>query len=160
MSRWVRLGSGALAFALSGCGAGALGNFTDGRDLERCDDTFPVCQTTAGCLLGEGRYIEGQFPGQRQVIVPAPAESVIHVDIFFQDQTAAGVDTEIRWHEPGCFDTYRWRSEGRDLFLLAGRSRLFTQSQQVVEGGDHLVEVFSDAIADYFLAVRVDAPGE
>lgn len=150
-------GTALLGVALAGCGAGSLGNFTDGATLERCDDTFPVCETTAGCVLGEGRYIEGRFPGQRQVIVSAPAGGVISVQIFFLDQTAAGVDTEIRWHEPGCFDTYRWSSEGQDIFILAGDSRVLEESQQVVESGDHLVEVFSDAVLDYLMKVEVTA---
>jgi hypothetical protein len=144
----------------AGCGAGALGNFTDGLTLNRCDETHAVCARTAGCVLGEGGYLEGRFPGSRQMIVPTPADAVIHVDVFFVDQTAAGTDTRIRWHEPGCFDTYTWRSEGRDLFLLAGRGRRLTQSQQVREPGDHLVEIDSDAIAEYLLRVRIDAPGE
>lgn len=141
---------------LLGCGEGALGNFASGLDLDRCEDTFPVCQTTAGCLLGEGRYIEGRFPGQKQFIVPAPADAVVRVEVFFTDQSAAGVDTEIRWHEPGCFETYRWNSEGRDIFLLAGPNRVLSQSQQVLQGGDHLVEILSDAVADYLLRVQVD----
>lgn len=141
-----------------GCGLSGLGNFTDGRDLDRCEDTFPVCQTTAGCLLSESKYIDGSFPGQRQVIVKAPAEAIIHVEVFFVDQTAAGVDTEIRWHEPACFDTYIWNSEGRDVFLLAGSSLTLSVSQQVFEDGDHLIEIFSDAVADYRLRIRIDAP--
>lgn len=140
-----------------GCGGG-LGNFTEGRDLDRCDDTYPVCQVTAGCVLQESEYVEGTFPGQRQVIVVAPAGAVIHVDLYFVDETASGVDTEIRWHEPGCFETYRWASEGRDIFLEAGDTRVLSESRQVEETGDHLIEIFSDATLEYWLRVRVDAP--
>lgn len=147
-----------LVLGLVGCGGGTPGNFTSGLDLDRCEDTFPVCTTTAGCVLTENDYIEGEFPGQRAIIVPAPAEAVIHIDIFFVEQRAAGVDTDIRWHEPGCFDTYRWTSGGQDIFLDAGRDRVLTRSQQVFQDGDHLVEIFSDAIADYFIRARVDAP--
>lgn len=142
----------------AGCGVGGLGNFADGLTLDRCEDTYPVCETTAGCVLGETRYAEGSFPGQRQFIVPAPAGAVISVQLYFVDQTAAGVDTEIRWHEPGCFDSYRWASEGADLFLLAGKGRVLEKSQQVREDGDHLIEIYSDAVLDYYLKVEVDAP--
>ncbi len=143
---------------LSACGPGSFANFTSGRTVERCEGTFPVCETTAGCVLGAGRYLEGRFPGQRQVIVPAPADSLIHLELFFTDQTAAGVDTEVRWHEPGCFETYRWSSEGRDIFLLAGQNQVLSVFERVFEPGDHLVEVFSDSVSEYLLRVRVEAP--
>lgn len=149
----------ALALVASGCGLGAADNFTRGLEREACEGTFPVCQTTAGCVLRPGRYVEGRFPGSRQVIVPALAESVITVRIYFVTQVAAGVDTEILWHEPGCFDTYQDLSEGRDLFREAGPGRVFSRSQQVFLEGDHLVEVYSDAVGEYLLTVDVDAPG-
>lgn len=153
-----RFALGVAALCLpTGCGVGALGNFADGLTLDRCADTYPVCETTAGCVLSNASYVEGSFPGQRQFIVPAPADAVITVDLFLDDQTAAGTDTEIRWHEPECFDTYRWTSGGADIFLIAGRSQILSRSQQVTEAGDHLVEIFSDAVVDYLLRVRVDA---
>ncbi|MEL7368147.1 MAG: hypothetical protein AAFN74_04480 [Myxococcota bacterium] len=146
-----------LLFFLSvGCGVGPESNFTLGLELDRCDGTFPVCQTTAGCILTPDRYLEGSFPGARQFIVPSLAEAVITVDIFFQTQVATGIDTEILWSEPGCFDAYQFRSDGRDIFFEAGNDRILSVSQQVFLDGDHLVEVFSDAVADYLLRVRVD----
>ncbi len=141
-----------------GCnfGLGAEGNFKGGLSKDRCDGTFPICQTTAGCTMGTGRYIEGTFPGSRQFIVPAPEEALITVHVFFRSQIATGIDTEILWNEPGCFDTYQYLSEGRDIFLEAGNDKVFSQSQQVFLEGDHLVEVFSDAVADYLIKVEVD----
>lgn len=141
---------------LGGCDAG-LGNFTDGRTLIRCEDTFPVCQTTAGCVLGERQYLEGRFPGQRQFIVQAPADSLIGVELFFVEQTASGLETEIRWNEPGCFDFQIWNSEGQDIFRLAGQDNVLSQTRQVFESGDHLIEVFSDAVIDYRLRITIDA---
>lgn len=158
MNRACILAAGLSWLLLSGCGAGAFGNFTDGLRLDRCDDTFPVCQTTAGCVLGPQEYIEGQFPGQRQFIVPAAANAVVAVEIFFRDATASGVDSEIRWHEPGCFETQRWQSRGQDIFLISGQDQVLRQERQVEEDGDHLIEVFSDAVLDYFLRVQIDQP--
>ena len=146
---------GAAVF-VGGCGIGPESNFTLGLELDRCDGTFPACQTTAGCFLNEDRYLEGSFPGTRQFIVPSRAEAIIRVDIFFRSQVSTGFDTEVLWSEPGCFDTYQYRSEGRDVFLEAGNDRILTVSQQVFLEGEHLVEVFSDAVADYLLRVRVD----
>ena len=147
-----------LPLLLAGCnfGLGAEGNFTGGLSRDRCDGTFPICQTTAGCTMGTGRYIEGQFPGSRQFIVPAPEEALITVHIFFKTQIATGIDTEILWHEPGCFDTYQYLSEGRDIFLEAGNDKVFSQSKQVFLEGDHLVEIYSDAVGEYLIKVEVE----
>lgn len=145
-----------LLLCCCGLGLGAEGNFTLGLSRDRCDGTFPICQTTAGCTMGTGRYIEGRFPGTRSFIVPAPEEAVITVHIFFKTQMATGIDTEILWHEPGCFDTYQYLSEGRDIFLEAGDDKVFSRSQQVFLEGDHLVEIFSDAVADYVVKVDVE----
>ncbi len=148
---------GACLLLLSGCGLSSEGTFTSGLSRDRCDDTYPICSQTAGCVLGAGKYLEGSFPGTRQFIVTAPEESVITVSLFFRSQVAVGVDTGITWHEPGCFDSYEYRSGGEDIFLEAGGSRVMSRSQQVFLDGDHLIEVFSDAIADYVLKVEVDA---
>lgn len=145
------------ALVVSGCGFGAEGNFTAGLSRDRCDGTFPVCQTTAGCTMGVGKYVEGSFPGARQFIVPAPEESIITLRVFFRSQIATGIDTEILWHEPGCFDTYQYLSEGADIFLEAGDDLIFEQSKQVFLSGDHLVEVISDAVAEYIIAVEVES---
>ncbi len=144
---------------LSACGLGAEDNFTRGLNRDRCEGTFPICQTTAGCVMGSTKYIEGAFPGTRQFVVPAPEEAVIRVQLFFKTQRAVGVDTEVLWHEPGCFDTYRWSSEGRDIFEAAGASRVLEVSQQVLLEGDHLVEVYSDAVAEFALRVDVEVSG-
>jgi hypothetical protein len=146
-----------VALACTGCGFGAADNFTAGLSRDRCDGTFPVCQTTAGCTMGVGKYIEGAFPGARSFIVPAPEEAVINVRIFFKTQVATGIDTEILWHEPGCFDTYQYQSEGIDIFLEAGNDLVFEKSKQVFLGGDHLVEVISDAVAEYIIVVEVES---
>jgi hypothetical protein len=147
-----------LSGALSACALGAEENFSAGLKLDRCDGTFPICQTSAGCVLGNTNYVEGSFPGSRQFIVPAPAGSLIAVRIFFRSQVATGVDTEILWNEPGCFDTYQYLSEGIDIFREAGKDGIFEQTQLVLLDGDHLVEVFSDATADYFISVDVQTP--
>ena len=153
INKWVAI---PFVLAVVGCGTGPESNFTLGLELDRCDSTFAECGTSAGCILTEEEYLEGSFPGTREFIVPAIEEAVITVDIFFRTQVATGVDTEILWNEPGCFDQYQFRSNGRDIFFDAGNDRILSVSQQVFLSGDHLVQVFSDAVADYLLRVRVD----
>lgn len=148
-----------LVFALSaGCGLSAQENFTRGLSKDRCDGTYPICATTAGCVMGSNRYLEGSFPGSRELIVPAPADSIIAVHLFFTEQVAHGLDTRILISEPGCIDTYEWASEGRDVFLEAGSDRTLSVEQEVFLDGDHLVEVASDANAAYIVLIDVTKP--
>ncbi len=148
----------ALLLLSTGCGLSSQENFTRGLTRDRCDGTFPICATTAGCVMGEKRYLQGSFPGSREVIVPAPADSIISVRLFFTEQVAHGLDTRILISEPGCIDTYEWASEGIDIFLEAGSDRTLEVTQEVFLDGDHLLEVASDAIADYIVQVDVTKP--
>lgn len=147
-----------LATVVSACGLSAQDNFTRGLSKDRCDGTYPICASTAGCVMGEKRYLEGSFPGGREVIVPAPADSIIVARLFFTSQVAHGQDTRILISEPGCIDTYEWASEGRDIFLEAGSNRTIEVRQEVFLDGDHLLEVASDAVADYIVQVDVIKP--
>lgn len=147
-----------IAASVCGCGLSASDNFTRGLTEERCEGTYPICATTAGCVLGEQRYLQGTFPGTREVIVPAPAESIVSVRLFFIEQVAHGLDTRILLSEPGCIDTYEWASEGIDIFLEAGSDRTLEVRQEVYLDGDHLLEVSSDAVADYVIQVEVTKP--
>lgn len=151
----------ALAFGLfftSACGFGPEDNFIGDRDELACDSTYPICAEVAGCTANDTTYLTGKFPGDRAVIVPAPEDSFITVSIYFKTEGATGEDTFIEWNEPGCFDSYQWRSEGADIFLMAGNDRVLSQKMQVFFDGDHLVKVTSDATADYLLKVKIDAP--
>ncbi len=147
-----------LVAGLGGCGLSAQDNFTRGLSKDRCDGTYPICATTAGCVMGEKRFLEGSFPGGREVIVPAPADSIIVVRLFFTTQVAHGEDTRILISEPGCIDTYEWASEGRDIFLEAGSDRTIEVRQEVFLDGDHLLQVASDAVAEYIVQVDVIKP--
>lgn len=148
----------AVGLLSAGCGLSAADNFTRGLTEERCEGTYPICSTTAGCVLGEQRYLQGSFPGTREVIVPAPEGSIITVRLFFTEQVAHGLDTRILLSETGCIDTYEWASEGIDIFLEAGSDRTLEKRWEVYSDGDHLLEVSSDAIADYVVHVEVVKP--
>lgn len=156
--RAVEMFSVVVMFSVVAGACDGFGDFVGDRMLLRCQDTFPVCQTTAGCVVNEDQYLEGSFPGQRSFIVQAPADSVIVVEMLLTDQTASGFDTEIRWNEPGCFDFQTWNSFGQDIFLLAGQNNILSEGRQIFESGDHLIEVFSDAVVEYQLRIKLNAP--
>jgi hypothetical protein len=142
---------------LLGCGVDE-GDFIQGADYEPCLSNLPICQQTAGCALGENKYTEGDFPGYLSFVVTTPADTTVVVKIFFKSRVHPGQDTEIIWYEPGCSDSYSYRSEGEDIFALAGSKRVFSQEQNLRRAGDHLVEVSSDAFTHYFLRVELKTP--
>lgn len=146
---------GAVAMT-SGCQFGTEATFIGHRALDACDLELPVCNTTAGCKLTEEEgYLEGEFPGQRSLIVPTAGEATIRVSILWRTQLGPGADTEIVWHEPACVDAYRYESQGVDVFADSNEQGIFVQQQKVFREGEHLVEVRSDATAGYLLRTDV-----
>jgi hypothetical protein len=151
--------AGALTVAVVGgsaCRFGSEANFIGARQFDTCDLELPVCNTTAGCkLVEENGYLEGEFPGQRSWIVPTDGEATIRVAILWRTQLGPGADTEILWHEPACVDTYRYESQGRDVFADSNAQGIFVQEQKVFREGEHLIELRSDATAEYVLRTEV-----
>jgi hypothetical protein len=148
----------ALAGVLSSaCVPTAEDNFTDGRSQVACTSTVPVCSTTAGCVLDGTNYAAGNFAqgATQRVIVRTTVPSEIDVSLFFVTESSPGTDTEVTWYEVGCTDRFSVDSNGVDVFASAGPDRVWLSKQQVFTDGDHLVEVFSDAQADYLLKVDV-----
>lgn len=141
---------------VGGCSFGSEGTFTGPRALDTCDLEIPVCNTTAGCkLVEEDRFLEGVFPGQRSVIVPTAGEATIRVEIFWRSQLGPGADTEIIWHEPACVDAFRFESQGANIFDDSNAQGIFIKQQQVFREGEHLVEIRSDATAEYLIRTSV-----
>ena len=68
------------------------------------------------------------------------------------------MDTRIRWYEPNCVDRREWASDGVDLFRDAGEDRIIARTEGVAVFGEHLIEVRSDAFADYLIGVELEAP--
>jgi len=156
--RTCRLALGILVIALAmACGV-SEGDFISGADHDPCESNIPVCQQTAGCAMGESKYIEGDFPGYTNFVVTTPADTTIVVKLFFKTRVHPGEDTEIIWYEPGCHDSYDYESEGKDIFSEAGGDRVFAKEQKVRRDGDHLIEIFSDARTHYFIRVELQTP--
>lgn len=151
-----------LALLAGGClNATSEASFIGGREEMLCDGVWPVCKGKfAGCLLDPDRHIKGSFPGTRKFLVETPAgDWSIRVLLFLEDRLSPGTETEIRWYEPGCAEEYRYQLSTHklagDLFEQAGRSQVFSQEQAVVDYGDHLIEVYSDATCRYDLRVEL-----
>jgi len=157
--RTCRLALGILVIALAmACGV-SEGDFISGADHDPCESNIPVCQQTAGCAMGESKYIEGDFPGYTNFVVITPADATIVIKIFFKTREQPGVDTEIIWYEPGCNESYNYESGGEDIFAVAaGADGVFTKEQKIKIAGDHLIEIYSDALTHYFVRVELQIP--
>ncbi len=146
----------ALAATSASCSLSSEDTFTQGAKKDPCDNAIPVCSYTAGCRMIEGEnYIEGTFPGYRSFIVPTSGEASIAVIFYFRSQEAPGSDTEIVWYEPGCRDSVNHYLEGIDLFRQVGSDRQWTVVGAVYQEGDHLVEIRSDAAAEFMVKIEV-----
>jgi hypothetical protein len=144
--------------SLPACGLGDE-VFVAGAEYDPCMATVGVCQTAAGCNMGETVYIEGDFPGFRNFVVKTLlADTTLVVKVFFKTRKHPGEDTEITWFEPGCNDFYRYESFGEDIFAEAGTDQVFQKEQKLRQAGPHLVEIYSDAWAHYLLRVELKEP--
>jgi hypothetical protein len=150
-----------LLVASSGCSFGSEAAFIGGATRDECENELPVCNATAGCKLTEELgYIDGQFPGFRSFIVPTEGAAVIRVKIYWRTQLAPGADTEIVWFEPACVDSVRYESGGIDIFADTGDDGIFFQDGKVFRGGDHLIEIRSDATGEYIIRPEVFTEAE
>lgn len=150
-----------MALGPTACSFGSEAAFIGKRVLDTCDLEIPVCNTTAGCKLTEEEgYLEKEFPGTAQLIVPTEGEATIRVSLYWREQLGPGADTEIIWHEPACVDSFRFESQGRDIFADSNEQGIFVQDQKVFREGEHLVEIRSDATAKYLLRTDVLSDSE
>ena len=129
--------------------------FVGARVEDRCDESWPVCDAVAGCVLGPESYREGNFPGEGRFIVRVEEPSTVKVSFFLEDATAAGEETVIVWYEDGCKGRVREAITGRTFLSEAERFDGVTREAQLNGVGDHLIEFSSDAQARYVLKVDV-----
>jgi hypothetical protein len=133
--------------------------FVAGAEYDPCEATVGVCQTAAGCNMGETKYLKGAFPGFTSFVVKTMvADTSLAVRIFFRTRKHPGEDTEITWFEPGCNDFYRYESFGEDIFAEAGADQVLVKEQKLRQTGNHLIEIYCDATAEYYLRVELHEP--
>jgi hypothetical protein len=89
------------------------------------------------------------------MIVPTAGEATIRVEVYWRSQLGPGSDTDIIWHEPSCVDNFRFESQGVNVFDDSNAQGIFIKQQKVFREGEHLVEIRSDATAEYLLRTSV-----
>jgi hypothetical protein len=153
LSRWL---VPAVAVTVS-CAGDPQSAFVANRMAVSCDSAVPVCTTYAGCGLDGTNYTKGSFAQGPAIrfLVHTEGPATISVEVFFTSEQSPGVDTEVTWYEAACSTSTTQASDGADVFAEAGAGMVWKRSQKVTTAGDHLVELFSDAQADYLLRVEV-----
>ena len=139
---------------LCGCSSGR-DDFIGARVLDSCNGSWPVCNQTASCFIGNASYIEGRFPGQGKIIVRLDEPSEVKVSFFFDDITAVGSLTSIVWYETGCKASVREDVPGQTVATEANSTGVFERSANLLENDEHLVSFKSDLEATYLMKVEV-----
>lgn len=150
---------GALTLStLIACGSGDY--IIAGRSQDPCLEEIPACPQTgfAECILDPRRYTERAFPGIFNFLVEVDANTEIEVVLLLAEQRDAGLQTQITWNEPGCSDSYSYESEGADLFAEARDTGLLMRKKEVLEDGEHLIEIDSDMQAWVLITVNYKDP--
>jgi hypothetical protein len=129
-------------------------DFIAGAVLDPCQDLWEVCMRTAGCILDENEYIEGDFPGEIGFAADVSSGETLVVKLFFSTREDPGTDLTATFYDNMCMSVIS-QSPGGDLFEEAGLDWTLEISQGFNLDGLHLVEISSDATTDYYLRVEI-----
>jgi hypothetical protein len=129
--------------------------FIFGRVADRCDTEWPICDTIAGCLLGDSSYIEGKFPTTGKVGVQIFEPSTVTVSFFLENVAGAGVETDLDFFEDRCRSRTRVAVEGRTFVGEQETAGLVQRSVDLSGIGDHLIEYTSDARLSFLMKIDV-----
>ncbi|MBN2497442.1 MAG: hypothetical protein JXR96_22815 [Deltaproteobacteria bacterium] len=119
-----------------------------GLTRDPCEENHPICQTTAGCVLAEDEYVEGDFPGFRSFSFETQAAATVALELLFSGPFEEGA-YEITRYGAGCADA-------------SGGNQRFTPGVPVVDSdavdgsGEYLVEIYSETTAHYFLRISIE----
>lgn len=143
-----------LALASAGCGD-RRDAFIGARVEDTCDGAWPVCDTFAGCTIGEQSYVQGRFPNKGRFIVRIAEPSTVKLHVYIEEIGAAGEQTSFTFFEDRCRSRTRIEVTGKTFVADAERAGEFTREATLSGAGDHLVEFESDAQARYLIKVDV-----
>ena len=129
--------------------------FIFGRVVDRCNTEWPICDTIAGCLVGDSSYLEGKFPTNGKIAVQLFEPSTVTVSFFLENVAGAGEETSINFFEDRCRSRTRLSVQGRTFVGEAEQSGYVKRSVDLSGIGDHLIEYTSDARLQFLLKVEV-----
>jgi hypothetical protein len=145
---------GLLALLGAGCGT-RKEDFIAGRVRDACNQTWPVCGTTAGCYIGEESYLEGTFPGQQRFVIHLDQPSTVKLRVYLDSVSSAGEQTRIDFFEAGCGSRVQQVSTVTDFADESQRLGEYDRSADLDQLGDHLIQITSDAQANYSAEIVV-----
>lgn len=154
------LGLWVVLLSNSACDPGSEKAFIRGKSEVACLQNIPACPGLfASCQLDGASYTQKRLPDDTpfRFLVAALPNERIEILMFFVSQSDSGLDTRIMWYEPGCSDVVIYKSEGANLFKDFEDTGIFSHTETVYDGGDHLIEIFSDmqAVVDITAVVSV-----
>ena len=139
---------------LCGCSSGR-DDFIGARVLDACNGSWPVCNVTASCFIGNESYIQGRFPGDGKVIVQIAQPSQVTVSFYFDNISAVGTLTSIVWYETGCKASIRADVEGQTVATESNSTGVFERSANLLENDEHLISFKSDLEATYLMKIEI-----
>lgn len=140
---------------LAGCSEGNI--LALGRNKDACEANLPpACGVAPRCVLDVNEYIGGKFPGAKRFVVRTEAAAQLKFHLLLENPKGTGTELLLRVQESNCSDIYLWDNAGRDIVRLANTDGVITIPLQVVRGGDHPVEITSDAYLDWTLIVEIE----
>jgi hypothetical protein len=144
----------AFLLSLGGC-LDEKDQFILGRVADRCDTEWPICDTIAGCLLGDSSYIEGKFPTKGKIAIQLFEPSTVTVAFYLENVAGSGLETAINFFEDRCRSRVRQSIDGRTFVGEAEQAGFVKRSVDLSGTGDHLIEYESDARLSFLLKVDV-----
>ncbi len=134
--------------------------FVGDRLLSLCDESYSICGKPSGCVLDGNHFAESAFPGTTRVVVATDdAESSVSVRLFLSKMESPGTQLIVQLYEPDCsLETNFARAslEDVDIFKEAGDDRTLLFDFKTFQEGEHLLEIFSDASAEFLLIAQPD----
>ncbi len=129
--------------------------FIGTRVLDVCDGTWPVCDNTVGCLLGDRSYLTGRFPGKNRLAIRLVEPSKVTVSLLLTETQASGDQAVFNFYEDRCRARIRTEIAGKTFITENEQIGFVERSAELTGEGDHLIEFESDSKARYTAKVDV-----
>ncbi|MCP4606126.1 MAG: hypothetical protein GY847_37375 [Proteobacteria bacterium] len=134
--------------------------FIGNRLLTLCGDAYWICNVPSGCVLDDDHYSKKVFPDTHRVVIATEEpELEIRVRLFLSKMESPGTELLVQLYEPDCtqdINLARAHLTDIDLFEEAGDDRMLIFDLMAMQEGEHLLEIYSDASAEFLLIVEPD----